>query len=101
MKAFITIILSVVVVVAVSAQSMPLNKSAQGKRNSVRSIYRGRIDRHIPTEGDGTGDRILGEKSKRVKNVYNAFIRKRQNFAQRRYSLKTSGGEPIKPSVKR
>lgn len=98
-RSFLIFILSVFFSLSLLAQAPPPKKLAGAKRNSVNAIRHGKVDRHVPpTEGDGTGDMIPGQRSKRIKNKYNDFIRKRQKFAERKYNLKTGGGEPIKPT---
>jgi hypothetical protein len=99
MKRVLILWISIFLSVSAYAQYAPFSKSSGGKRNTVSAIRHGKVDRHTPpTEGDGTGDMIVGQRSKRIKHKYNDFIRQRQKFAERRYKLKTGGGEPIKPT---
>ncbi len=96
MKKVFLIIFALLISISAYSQSNSLKRTRTGKQNTVRALHKGNRDGHVPTEGDGTGDKIMGEKTKRLKDLYAEFIGQRKNFATRRYHLRTSGGEPIK-----
>jgi hypothetical protein len=98
MKTIWLFILALFVSISAYAQPAQFKKSAGGKQNSVRSMHKKKGAGHVATEGDGTGDKILGEETKRLKNLYAKIIGKRKKFAARKYRLKSAGGEPIKPT---
>jgi hypothetical protein len=97
MKTILLFILSIFLSISSYSQLSVTKKPTGGKRNSVRSIREIKGTQDVPTEGDGTGDKIRGQKSSREKNVYNNFIRQRQKYGVRRYHLKSAEGKPLKP----
>jgi hypothetical protein len=101
MRTIFLFILAISLSISSYSQVIGSKKSSGGKMNTVKSVKSGRSDKHVPTEGDGTGDKIVGQMPRRVRHVYTDFIKDRQKFGQRRYTLKTAGGEPIKPNFKK